>query len=147
LIPWSVTPAPVWFDNLVRCPESYPRAGNFAAVRDNHAMNAEIEKHLPEIERLCRKYGVSRLELFGSATGSDFNPATSDFDFVATFADTSFGSDYGWRFLGFARALENLLGRSTDVITPDSIQRPQFRAAVDSSRRVVYETESGRAIA
>jgi predicted nucleotidyltransferase len=35
-----------------------------------------------EIAVLCERHGVAYLELFGSATGSDFNPDSSDFDFL-----------------------------------------------------------------
>jgi uncharacterized protein len=110
-------------------------------------MNAEIEARLPQIEGLCRRYGVAVLELFGSATGPRFNPAASDFDFVATFLDTGPDSDYGGRFLDFSAELERLLGRSVDVVTPGSIRRASFREAVNSSRQLVYETKPGRAIA
>ena len=110
-------------------------------------MNAEIEKHLPEIEKLCQRYGVAVLELFGSATGPFFNAATSDYDFIATFAETGLRTGYGWRFLDFARGLEKLLQRPVDGITPDSIKSPRFKAAVDSSRQLIYAAESSRATA
>lgn len=35
-----------------------------------------------ELERLCRQFGATRLELFGSATGPAFDEATSDPDFL-----------------------------------------------------------------
>ena len=110
-------------------------------------MNATIAKHLPQIEELCRAYGVSLLELFGSATNSHFDDVASDFDFGATFAETGRGTDYGWRFLDFAISLEKLLERSVDVVAPDSIRSSHFKAAVEASRQTVYAGESGRAVA
>jgi predicted nucleotidyltransferase len=110
-------------------------------------MNAEIEKHLSEIEALCRKYGVAMLELFGSATGPRFDETTSDFDFVATFSNIDPESDYGGRYLDFCRSLESLLGRPVDVVTPASIKRPSFRMSVDSTRQLVYDARLRRAIA
>ena len=50
-------------------------------------MNAEIQDRLPQIEELCRRHGVTHLELFGSATGPSFDPDRSDFDFLAEFED------------------------------------------------------------
>jgi uncharacterized protein len=102
-------------------------------------MNSEIEKQLTEIEKLCHRYGVAVLELFGSATRSHFDPEKSDYDFIATFSETEPGSDYGGRYLDFSRELERLLGRSVDVITPASMKRPSFRKSVESSKQVVYE--------
>jgi len=34
---------------------------------------------------LCRRYGVRKLELFGSATDGAFDPRTSDLDFLVDF--------------------------------------------------------------
>jgi len=41
-----------------------------------------IEQHRAELDALCRKYGVKRLELFGSAARGDFRPERSDLDFA-----------------------------------------------------------------
>lgn len=49
-------------------------------------MRPEIEQHRAAIAELCRRYRVRRLEVFGSAArGDDFDPARSDFDFLAEF--------------------------------------------------------------
>jgi predicted nucleotidyltransferase len=47
-----------------------------------------IEHQHEAIAALCRQYGVLRLDLFGSAATGAFDPATSDLDFIAAFADT-----------------------------------------------------------
>ncbi|MEM9753743.1 MAG: nucleotidyltransferase domain-containing protein [Planctomycetota bacterium] len=41
--------------------------------------------HRDAIERLCRDYGIAKLELFGSAAAGDFDPRRSDVDFLVTF--------------------------------------------------------------
>lgn len=43
------------------------------------------------VAELCRRYGVARLSLFGSALTAEFDPATSDVDFLVEFADDSEG--------------------------------------------------------
>jgi predicted nucleotidyltransferase len=96
-----------------------------------------IEQQLEAIHALCRMYGVRRLDLFGSAATGAFNPATSDLDFVATFADTD-GPGYADRYLDFADALEALFGRPVDVVTERSIRNPYFRQAVEASRQRVH---------
>lgn len=96
-----------------------------------------IEKHRAEIGALCRQYGVLRLDLFGSAASGAFNEATSDLDFIATFADTR-KPGYADRFLDFADALESLFGRSVDLITDGSIRNPYFQEEVDETRQPVY---------
>ncbi|MDR2914561.1 MAG: nucleotidyltransferase domain-containing protein, partial [Tannerella sp.] len=48
-------------------------------------MNAIVTENLPQIVELCKKYHVARLYLFGSAARDDFDPATSDIDFLYSF--------------------------------------------------------------
>lgn len=101
-------------------------------------MHPLITLHLDTIQALCRAYGVQRLDLFGSATTDRCDEATSDFDFVVTFADTSMPS-YLDRYLAFAEALEAALQRPVDLITERSIRSPYFRQAVDDSRQPLYD--------
>jgi predicted nucleotidyltransferase len=97
-------------------------------------MNPIIEAKKPEIIALCRQYGVSKLDLFGSATGPRWDPDRSDFDFVIEFED--YGPGISSRFLDFADDLEELLGRDVDFAFEERM-RPRFRARVDASREVV----------
>jgi uncharacterized protein len=48
-------------------------------------MNSPLEQHRERLAELCRRYGVRRLELFGSAARGQFDPATSDLDFLVLF--------------------------------------------------------------
>jgi len=99
-------------------------------------MSAPVELPTEEIDELCERYGVGRLELFGSAATPEFGEA-SDIDFIVTFADRSAG--YADRYLDFAEALEGLLGRRVDLVTERSIQNPFFRRSVDASSRLLYD--------
>ncbi len=104
-----------------------------------------VTEHLAEIAALCRQFGVRRLDLFGSAAGA-FDPATSDLDFVATFADTR-APGYADRYLDFADALEALFGRPVDVVIDRSIRNPDFRRAVEATRQPVYDDRNAPAAA
>jgi predicted nucleotidyltransferase len=48
-------------------------------------MNPVIAQHRAELERLCRRYRVSRLELFGSAAAGRQKRGESDLDFLVEF--------------------------------------------------------------
>jgi uncharacterized protein len=48
-------------------------------------MIAEISSHREELRELCRRFHVRRVDLFGSATGEDFDPARGDLDFLVEF--------------------------------------------------------------
>lgn len=49
-------------------------------------MHPLIAAQRAEISRICRHHRIRRLEVFGSAArATDFNPATSDADFLVEF--------------------------------------------------------------
>jgi predicted nucleotidyltransferase len=100
-------------------------------------MHASIAKHLPEISAICRRYGVRRLELFGSAARSaDFVPGLSDADFLIEFApDVSVDLH---RFFGFKTDLEQLLSLSVDLVEPAAIRNPYMLADINRSRQSIY---------
>jgi len=100
-------------------------------------MNAVIVDHQPEIEKLCREFHVQRLELFGSAATTGFNPEQSDFDFLVEFVPLPKG-EYASAFFGFKAALEQLFGRSVDLVVPSSIRNPYFRQSVEQSKALLY---------
>jgi hypothetical protein len=101
-------------------------------------MHAEIAAKREAIGELCRRYGVVRLEIFGSAArGTDFDPARSDADFLVEFARDSGMSPLG-QYFGFAENLERLLGRPVDLVEPGAIKNPFLRAGIDRSRELVY---------
>jgi len=106
-------------------------------------MHASLTQQLPSVAALCERYGVALLELFGSATGTDFNPDTSDFDFVVELDQNSDGSR-GRRWTELADALEALLGRHVDLVNPRYIRNPYFLQAVNSSRTVIYDRQNAQ---
>ena len=105
-------------------------------------MNA-VDRYRDQIAALCRRFGVRRLDLFGSATTDAFDPARSDLDFLMEFdSDPSRLFD---RYFGLKESLEALYGRTVDLVTAESLQNPYFIEAVNSSRQPVYASEDAQA--
>jgi uncharacterized protein len=104
-----------------------------------------VEQRKTELAALCRRHGVRRLDIFGSAATGEFQPTTSDLDFIALFSDT--GPGYADRYLDFAEALEALFHRRVDLMTERSIQNQYFRKSVEATRQTVYERQSQEAAA
>jgi predicted nucleotidyltransferase len=99
----------------------------------------EIEVHHEELQALCRRFHVRRLDLFGSATRGDFDPEHSDIDFLVEFdrehpEALSFGT-----YFGFKEALEALLGRPVDLVEPGAVRNPYPKASIEGSRELVFE--------
>ena len=110
-------------------------------------MNAPLAlpliKHRDEIARLCREFGVERLEVFGSAADGRFDPARSDFDFIVRMAPRS-DESMARRYLGLIDALESLLGRHVDVLGDGPIENPYLRRAVDATRRTLHDESAAQ---
>ena len=100
-------------------------------------MHPAIAQHRSGISAICQRYGISRLEVFGSAArAADFNPATSDADFLVEFA-----SDAQPRltaFFGAKTDLEKLLGRVVDLVEHGAVRNPYLLANINRSRESVY---------
>ncbi len=89
------------------------------------------------VERLCRELGVKRLDLFGSATGDDFDPERSDLDFLVEFGPLPPGCRFD-AFFDLREGLESLFERRVDLVTATGIRNPFFRQGVQATRRSLY---------
>jgi predicted nucleotidyltransferase len=97
----------------------------------------QLEKHRPAIENLCRQFGVKRLELIGSAARGDFDPATSDFDFLVDYLDIPC-EDASIPYFGLLHGLEDLLGRRIDLVERVAVKNPYFLKVADQHRDLLY---------
>ena len=88
-----------------------------------------------EIAALCRKLGVVRLDLFGSATRDELSSA-SDVDVLVQF-DRGRGGLFA-RYFDLKEGLESLFGRPVDLVVEDAIKNPYFRQAVERTRKNVF---------
>jgi len=96
------------------------------------------ERHT-ELATLCDRFGVQRLEVFGSAaSGEGFDPRTSDLDFIVEFrADQDFGP---WlqNYFAFREALSNLFGFPVDLVMSSAMKNPYFIREANRTRRLLY---------
>jgi uncharacterized protein len=89
-------------------------------------MHPAIAEKRENLVNLCRRYRVTRLDVFGSAArGTDFEAATSDIDFLVQFAPL--GDDLAC-FVDLKDALEALLERPVDLVD---------RKAIEASRNYI----------
>jgi hypothetical protein len=100
-------------------------------------MNHLIEDKLQELENVCRRHRVQRIELFGSAARPDFDVATSDLDFLVTFQELGL-DQYADAYFGLLEDLQALFQRPIDLVVASAIQNPYFRQSVESTRTLLY---------
>jgi predicted nucleotidyltransferase len=95
-----------------------------------------VKQHLPEIGVLCRKYGIRKLELFGSAARDDFDVIRSDIDFFFEFDDDI--ASLSDRFFGLMEDLERLLGCKVDLVSSRDVRNPYFLKIANQHRITLY---------
>ena len=100
-------------------------------------MIPQVEQRRADLEVLCRRFQVRRLELFGSAATGAFRSEDSDLDFLVEFALPD-GGGYADRFFGLLESLEQLFGRPVDLVVGSAIKNPFFRESVERSKALLY---------
>jgi uncharacterized protein len=99
-------------------------------------MHELVEARRPEIEALCRKLGVLRLDVFGSAVGTRFTES-SDVDFLVEFDPSSRSRRFDTYFT-LKEGLEQILKRPVDVVMVTAIRNPYFLDEVMRNRENLY---------
>lgn len=96
-------------------------------------MSVDFTTVYPQLVRLCEKYGIAELAVFGSVARGE-EEDTSDVDLLYVLkAD----SDIGLEFFGFQEEVEALLGRKVDVVSKEGLHWV-IRDQVINDARVLY---------
>ena len=90
-----------------------------------------------EIAELCRRHQVQRLDLFGSAATGDFDPESSDLDFLVTFLPEA-NATYVGAYRRLYTDLRNLFDRPVDLVIDTKFRDPLFRQTIEQSRTPIY---------
>lgn len=101
-------------------------------------MIPELVERKSDLEGLCRRLGVRRLEVFGSAATGEFHPEDSDIDFLVEFDPAVIGPGYFRRYFDLKESLEQMFGRPVDLVINSAIRNPYFRQSVDRSKILLY---------
>lgn len=105
------------------------------------ALPAIVAEKLDQVRKLCEKYYVRKLTIFGSAVKGTFNPEKSDLDFVVEFDDDPTKTDYSWggRSMALLQDLQDLFVRNVDLVERRAIENPYFHRVLALTERPVYE--------
>jgi uncharacterized protein len=100
-------------------------------------MHELIETHRAAVAELCRRLNVRRLDAFGSAVKSSFDPGSSDLDFLVEFEPLA-PAEYAEAYFSLKEALEAVFDRPVDLITASAVINPYFRESVTATREQLY---------
>lgn len=96
-----------------------------------------VAQRQAELESLCRRRHVRRLELFGSAASGSHRAGVSDLDFLVEFEPLLPGT-YADTYFGLLDALEQLFEQPVDLVVASAIRNPYFRQSVEQSKALLY---------
>jgi len=95
-----------------------------------------IENNKLELQRLCEKYDIKTMYVFGSATTGDFNES-SDIDILISFKEIPF-EKYTDNYFDLHVELERLFNRKVDLLTERSLSNPYFIQSVENTKQLLY---------
>jgi hypothetical protein len=92
-----------------------------------------LEVDIDRIAEICRRYGVARLDVFGSVSRGEAAP-DSDIDVLYDLAP---GARLGWHIEALADELSGVFGRGVDLVSRNALHE-RLRASVLAEARVLY---------
>ena len=96
-----------------------------------------IVEKTEEINRLCVKYRVKSLEVFGTAASDEFNPESSDIDFLVEFLPLE-PKEHADSYFSLIEDLEIVLKKQIDLVEVKAINNPYLLESINHAREVVY---------
>ena len=97
-----------------------------------------VAERTEELERICLRYGVESLALFGSAATGGHDPEQSDLDFVVEFRQMEPG-EFSKAYFGLLESLQDLFKSPVDLVVGSAIKNPYFLRSVETTRTPIYE--------
>lgn len=100
---------------------------------------ARVEASRVRLARICRKYGIRKLSLFGSTARQEIK-STSDVDLLVEFAPESRASLFD--FPAMQSEFSDVFGhRRVDLVPPEVLRNPYRRKAILADLKVLYEAK------
>ena len=96
-----------------------------------------IDDYKEDLENICARFNVRRLELFGSGSQGSFDLSKSDLDFLVEFKPMT-PAEHADCYFGLLEQLQDLFKRRIDLVELESVHNPYFLEALEKSRSLVY---------
>ena len=89
------------------------------------------------IAELCARFGVIRLDVFGSALRDDFRPGESDFDLLVEFTSME-PHALADAYFGLLDELRELLGGEIDLVMADAVINRYMIREIERTKQLLY---------
>ena len=88
-----------------------------------------------DVVRMCKKYSIIELSIFGSSIRNDFTKK-SDVDILVSFEHDSKINLFD--IMDLEKEFSLLLGREIDIVEKESLKNPIRRDIILSTREIIY---------
>ncbi len=95
-----------------------------------------LDQYKNQIARLCEKYKVKNLFVFGSVLTNNFSEL-SDIDFIVDI-DSDDPVIYAENYFNFKFELEDLLKRRIDLLEGKALKNQYFIENINNSKQLIY---------
>ena len=100
-------------------------------------MVAVIEDKREAIAALCRRFGVVRMHVFGSALRDDFRPGESDVDLLVEFGPID-GHAKAHAYFDLLDELTALLGSEVDLVMVGAVKNRYIARDIEQTKQELY---------
>ena len=95
-----------------------------------------LERNIGTLKKLCVKYNVLKLYIFGSVLSDKFHE-DSDIDFLVTFDKVDL-EEYADNYFDFKFSLADLFNRKIDLLEEKVIKNPYLKQSIDNTKELLY---------
>ena len=89
------------------------------------------------IARACVRFGVARLDIFGSALRDDFRPGESDLDLLVGFSSNN-PHDLVDAYFGLLDELRAVLAVKVDLVMVGAVKNRFIAADIERTKQMLY---------
>ncbi len=95
-----------------------------------------LNNKIQNLKKLCKKYKVETMYLFGSVLTNDFNE-NSDIDILVKFKTIDL-SEYFDNYLDLKEKLELLFEREIDLVEEQTLRNPILINSINKTKELIY---------
>ena len=100
-------------------------------------MTISVDEQQDEIAAACRKYGIERLFIFGSAIRDDFIPGDSDIDLLVEFGPIEVTKKFH-TYLDAREAFRRIFQADVDLVMRGAVKNKVIANEIDRTKKLIY---------
>jgi len=99
-------------------------------------MATKVDLKTEQLQKICKKFNVKELYIFGSAITDNFSE-NSDLDFIVKFDRQGYEGAFD-QFIDFKQELEQVCGRPVDLYHLKKFRNSIFQQEVERTKELLY---------